>query len=837
VKFYFTLLYFLFASQSFAKPIVPNQAVYVDADKYLSYPDQTADLEGHVILIRGTEQITCDKAHVNLKTNDVTAVGNVTVLTPKDFIKAERADYGFDTQKGVIYNGFIQTGQETIEGRIIFKTGASNYSAIDGTYTSCVNCSPSWKLSGSKIDATVGDYAYITNPIVRIKNFPVLWLPYMIIPIKSERQSGLLAPGFGFSDTDGFTLSESYFWAIDKSHDLTDTVTSYKKRGYKNGVEYRYFSDKFSKGTLNGFFLNDRVLGSDSKYINPDPRYVDTQGTGTKPSYATIPRYAVHYDHHFVLPEDYVQNMNINFVSDSFYIYDFPHDISGQGEDELENRVSLAKNTEDSHWDIDVDVYQNLLKADPLGDDNLTVHRVPEFDYSLMPQRIYSTGFQAGLNASYLNLSRAARGFDAPPNQGAFIIGTPGNLYRTGQRLLINPSLTYPFTLGKVFDIDPEVEYEEADYSFGYSNKPTTSRRFFRTSVAAKTRLSSVFGEDDPQGVKHKYKHEFEPEVKYTIVPYLSQEEHQFFGSSEFPFVPHYAAAQPITEYDDFQFDYRDRLVDRNLVTVSVTNKWIKKTISEYEGNNPENKPLEVDRAGNPVPSPTPNPDIIKDSNSSLTPTYAQIIRHTLSESYDLDNASEPDFQRIKNFQTGTFAIDPLTQAPYLVPNPKQPWSEVRSLLELNLFHFAFTSDVSYYPYQKATTDSNTATVRDKWGDAISLRYSQSFAIQSPTTAAAEINGVGPQTNLLSSRSDAAALTGYITTRYIDASVIFNYDILGQTLTSEALNALLKPAGKCWGLNFYIEQNVGQSHPSYMVTLPIYFGQGKSLTVGRPPGI
>jgi LPS-assembly protein len=821
------LLLFNLSAQG-AKTPVTSGSVFVDADNYVSHSDQSADLEGHVTLVRGLQQITCDKAHVNLKTNDVKASGNVIVITPKDFIKAEHADFNFNTQKGIIYNGFIQTGQETIEGKVIYKLGENNYSATDATYTSCVNCPPSWKLSGTNIDATVGSYAYITNPVVRLYSVPVLWLPYMIIPIKTERQSGLLTPNFGFGATNGFTISESYFWAIDKSRDSTFTLTDYKNRGIKGGLEYRYFADKFSRGTFNGNIIGDKIYGNDSKYLNTDGRYV----TGSRIAQFQIARYGVHYDHHYLLPDGFVQNTNINLASDTAYVYDFPSDIGNVGEIALENRASLAKNTENSHSGLDVDVYQNLLKADPTGQDNQTVHRVPEFEYALMPKHILGTNLLASVDASYLNLARSSRGFDipwnAPPNQTMFVTGAAGYNYRTGQRLLIHPDLTYPINIGKVLDLVPEVDYTEEDYSFGYSDKPTTSRRFFRTSMQAKTRFSSVFGEDDPKGEHHKYKHEIEPALTYTYVPYLSQEEHQFFGSSEFAFVPHYAAAQPITEYDDLQFDYRDKLSDKNLVTFGITNKWIRKSVPG---------PGSTTTGSSDYSKENYNPDLTKNQTQKPQSTsYQEIIRHTLSQSYDIDNANEPTSQRIKNFQTGGYVLDPIAQQPVLVANPKQPWSEIRSLLEVKLSKFGFISDVSYYPYQSAATDSSTVILRDRRGDAISGSYVQSFVIQSPTTATAATIGSGPQTNLVTSRSDAASIKAFITTKYLDAAISASYDILVQKITSTSLNTLIKPPGKCWGFNLYVSQQLDQK-PSWTITLPIYFGEGKSFSVGKPQGL
>ena len=780
-------------------------SIYVDAEQYVGHPDQSADLEGHVTVIRGAEQLTCDRAHVNMLTNDVEASGNVFLLTPKNFIKAEKINYNFNTQKGIVYDGFIQTGQETIEGKVIFKVGESDYSASDATYTSCVNCPPAWKISGSKIDATVGSYAYIKNPIIRVENVPVFWLPYMVIPIKTERQSGLLTPTTSISADNGFTLSDSYFWAIDKSHDATETLTNYAKRGLKEGLEYRYFADQKSRGNFTGNFLPDRFYGTDTRYMVPDQRVgyyngvARNQGPYGPLSDYQVNRYAVHYDHHFVLPDDFTQNMDINFVRDTNYLSDFPRDIPGVNESALENRANLTKTTENTSTSIDVDLYENLLKVDPIGQDDQTVQRVPEFNFYLMPQKIKGTNLLLGLDTSYLGISRASKGFDPLDANGNPMIRSTfqtGDRYRTGQRLLFHPDLTYPINIGDVLDLIPEVEYTEARYSFGYSEKPTASRRYLRTSLQAKTRMSAVFGEEDPENIKHKYKNEIEPDVRYTLVPYLSQEEHQFFGTSGNAFLPHYAANQPITEFDDFQFDYRDRLIDKNLVTFGITDKLIQKNVDKLSGS------------------------------------YQEVVRYRISQSFDIANSNESNFRGIKDFVNGGFLKNP--DGTYVVvPNPNQPWSEIRSLLDVKLKYFNFNSDISYYPYQGAATDSSTITFKDKLGNGISGSYSQYFAIQVPSAA----NASNQTTNLITQRSDAASLSIFAVTKFVDVSATASYDILAQALTSEVAYLLVKPPGKCYGLAISYEKYLQRPDPIWTFSIPIFFGEGKSFQLNHPPGV
>jgi LPS-assembly protein len=745
-------------------------SVFVDADQYTSKPNQTADLVGHVKIIRGLEQLTCDKANINMLTNDVVAEGNVIYISPKEYMKAEKLTYNFNTRKGIVSNGFIQMGQETIEGETIFKTGDDEYEAKYASYTSCVNCPASWKLSGTKINATVGKYAYIKNPIVRIYSVPVLWLPYMVIPIKTQRQSGLLPPSFAFSGTDGFTMGDSFFWAIDPSKDMTLSETSYKNRGYKTGLEYRFMSDENSGGRFYGNFINDGVFANDIRYLFPDKRY--WQSTNRSREYA-VPRYSLHYDHHFELPENYTNNINLNLIRDSYYVYDFPRDIQGYGESSLENRVSFTKNTEDTHSSIDMDYYQSLIKADPVGDNDSAIHRMPELKYSLLPKKLFGTGLLAGFDANYVNLARTTTTFDSIRGE------TSSGHYRSGQRLIVGPRLMYPFSVGKVLDLSPEVSYEEIYYQFGYSSKPSTSRRYLRTSMQAKTRLSTIFGEEiDP--LANRYKHAFEPDLTYTYVPYLQQEVHPFFGKKENEEL-NFSSSQPITEYDQLQFDYRDRLVDRHVLTYGITNKLTRKSYTD-EGTE-----------------------------------YREIVRHRLSQSYDVYILNQ---------------TDPRDDTGKIIPLVREPWSEMRSILAVKLDYFGANSDLSYYPYQNLASSSSSIGLHNKWGDGFSFGYAQRFSSLRDPTTQLPTKRVDSTT-----RSEAVNLSLFFISKYIDISGTQNFDLNNKAFTTQVITGLLKPPGKCWGIEFSYEKNLGSGDPRYMIQLPIFFGEGKSTTLSKPSGV
>src|SRR5947199_6182736 len=73
------------------------------------------------------------------------------------------------------------------------------------------------------------------------KGIPVLFLPALYYPIGSNnRQTGFLMPSYGSSTLKGQTISNGFFWAIDRSRDMTILHDFYSKTGQAVGGEDRY---------------------------------------------------------------------------------------------------------------------------------------------------------------------------------------------------------------------------------------------------------------------------------------------------------------------------------------------------------------------------------------------------------------------------------------------------------------------------------------------------------------------------------------------------------------------------------------------------------------------
>jgi LPS-assembly protein len=118
-----------------------------------------------------------------------------------------------------------------ISGKVIEKKGEDYYVSPEATFTTCDPPSPAWCFKGKKIDAVAGDRLKAKGVSFRIKDFPVLYTPYLWTPIGTERKTGFLIPDIGYSNTRGFYFDIPFYWAITENRDATFYLDHYSKRG------------------------------------------------------------------------------------------------------------------------------------------------------------------------------------------------------------------------------------------------------------------------------------------------------------------------------------------------------------------------------------------------------------------------------------------------------------------------------------------------------------------------------------------------------------------------------------------------------------------------------
>ncbi len=701
---------------------------------------KTVTLKGQVQLVFQEHHIYCDEAVIYLESNEIDAKGNVRWTNATVYAEGSHARINYKTELGILFDGFIQSGQVLFEGAVIEKVGEREYIAERGYYTACVTCPPDWSFTGRRIRAELGGYATIQRPVLRLFGVPVFILPAIIVPLKTSRQSGFLVPSWDYSNRGGLALSESYFWAISRSQDATLTAKWYQKRGAKGLGEYRFVLDDNSRGQLNTGWIKDAAFQEESQ--------LDKQ----------IHRWFLKYQHHLELPSNFTQRVDLQPVSDLRYLRDFPDEFPGNGDAALENKISLTKSSERHFASIEAGYYTNLLKTYPLADNDDAVHRFPEIRYSLTERRLWGKGPTLRLDSQYVNFSRSGFSYDdltlSPEGRRSPTINNKGSaqrdgnfdpmtdLIRTGQRLDVQPAVSYPFHVGQFLDVLPSVSYRETQYQFSLDEEqlgsfaPSAARRYIETNLVARTEFNRIYG-DMNQPRSTRYKHLIEPEVTFSSIPWARSPNHDFFGT--FTGQRFDRSREPVSDKDldgvnKIQFDYHDRLFDRRYVDFALSNR-----VTRRKWN----------KAG---------------------VEYKSILNWKVSQSYDINEAK--------------------TSRP-------QPWSPIRSLLDVRLDHFETYTGVSFNPYAKLWNTSARLRVLADTYNYIEFSYIKNSLVD-------EENSVVP-----ASRTENLGLGLGFKSRYLDLVGRVDYSSTRQTIQSWEYTAYLHPPGNCWVIRFQQRQVLG----------------------------
>lgn len=230
--------------------------------------------EGDVELLFKGIVLTADRLEYDESSGEVGATGDVhyRTLDGQQDLRAERMAYNIYSELGTFYeargraSSASQGGARLLttdnpfqfEARLVHKAG-KHYTVHGGRVTNCDPANPWWTLRSSRTDVVPGDSAVVRNGVLRLRGFPLLYVPYFRKSLKRmPRQSGFLTPTIGNSSRFGRILGQSYYWAINRSFDATFGGTIYTSRGVASNASLRGRPSRNSSFDAVFFDVRDR---------------------------------------------------------------------------------------------------------------------------------------------------------------------------------------------------------------------------------------------------------------------------------------------------------------------------------------------------------------------------------------------------------------------------------------------------------------------------------------------------------------------------------------------------------------------------------------------------
>ncbi|HAY23071.1 MAG TPA: hypothetical protein DCY27_13115 [Desulfobacterales bacterium] len=230
------------------------------ADKLVYHTvDQTYEAVGRVTIRQGDRRITAEYIKVHGPTRIAELEGNVVIVLGQDILRGRTGRFNLVTRCGEISEArlFLQRNHFHVTSALIRKTGDDTFHAEKCVVTTCDADRPMWSFYSRELNVKLDGYAIGKATALRLGPIPVAFLPAAVLPVKTSRQSGFLMPIYSQHRAAGTVVEIPFYWAINNYMDATLYQMVVNKRGYLQGLEYRYAWDKDSGGAARFSYIRD----------------------------------------------------------------------------------------------------------------------------------------------------------------------------------------------------------------------------------------------------------------------------------------------------------------------------------------------------------------------------------------------------------------------------------------------------------------------------------------------------------------------------------------------------------------------------------------------------
>ena len=498
----------------------------ISADFTETSRDGSTSLDGNIVIERHLIRVTADHANYNKQDDEITLSGNVYIDTQNMSLNADSGTVstnGDDTDNGAqgkfnnivffIADSNMNGKAESIHSREN-NDGGNRSTLINASITSCNLHKPDWLISADEIELDHDDeYGSAEDVVIRFKDVPFMYVPYMEFPTSDKRRSGFLFPQAGTSSSRGLELSVPWYWNIAENQDAVITPTYMEKRGLELGGKYRYLT-RSTTGELQGVYLPDDNLTDEDRY---QFRYLQRSQIIRNLSFSA----------------------DIYDISDSDYFNDFSNSLGTTSLTHLDRNATLRYDL--GNWNM-----KAMIQDIKTIDDNAPLDTRP---YERLPQ-VTLAGDEVIANSPLL--------FTLDSEYVDFT--HEDDTKTTGARLTVRPGLSLPLS-GAAWFLKPELKFSHTQYDVGTeagTTQPVDDRNLPISSVDA-----GLFFE---RFLSNGYQQTLEPRLYYLNVPYEDQDNIPLFDTS----IPKFTVAQL---FRDNRFVGGDRIGDTNQMTVALTSR------------------------------------------------------------------------------------------------------------------------------------------------------------------------------------------------------------------------------------------------------------------------
>ena len=339
-----------------------------------------------------------DDLFYDQETERIRAEGPIVLMRGNEVLRGSGLELDLATETASIFDVEGNLGTDYFfTGTVVHKLSEERFTILDAQFTACEaedGKVPDWSFRAKRVDVNASGYAKTRGASFRVKNAPVVYLPYMLWPVKSSRVSGFLMPKPGFSTRRGPSLGIAYFWAINRSYDATFNVDLYagapagaesafsEESFWGLGTEFRYHPTEGTEGTFDGYLIDDVERGEQ--------------------------RWRVRWNHvSNDLPGGFRGVVQVEDVSDFDFFRDFERRVDRNSRRQLYSTAFISGNWDNQSLNVQLDQRKTFITAER----EVQLRQLPEIEYKLRSTRLGESPLYVKVKSSlhYLDTNRSAR--------------------------------------------------------------------------------------------------------------------------------------------------------------------------------------------------------------------------------------------------------------------------------------------------------------------------------------------------------------------------------------------------------------------------------------------
>jgi LPS-assembly protein len=458
---------------------------------------------GDVRITSGNRSLEADWATLESESGQAELRGKVVLRYGQNWLRGDHVRWNIEAETGVVDGGtaYFAESRFYVEGQSIAKTGINQYELEKGFITSCDPQKPDWRIGYDKMRVEVGGYAWAKHTSFWVRDMPLLYWPVLGLPVKQERQSGLLLPWMGVTTLNGVEGELPFYWAIRPDMDATFFGRAMSKRGWMSGLEYRYATEKMGEGVWQFNYLRDQA----------NAEFQLEQGYPLE----TRDRYWVRSRYSFEMPNQITGRLDVDVASDRNYLKEFvkgstSYDYSEKafldrfGRGILQDRntnfrestLYLDQRRESTSLSLDTRYFDQLDRSL----DEFTLQRMPALSFNTIPLWIDDLPLYYTFDSSMVNYWRRE--------------GDRGN------RLDLYPRIAYPLHWKTYLDVQPSIGARSTGYWVDWqegNRSDWQGRLLADVRVDLSSRVNRVY--DLQVGGFQSLQHAVRPEMIYEYIP------------------------------------------------------------------------------------------------------------------------------------------------------------------------------------------------------------------------------------------------------------------------------------------------------------------------------